>query len=250
MGDGWGEYLAGFHEERAGITEAVLSRSRHGGADPYRWLIQAVPARGRVLDLACGSAPLWPYLAGRDYLGIDRAPGELAAAAARGAGPLVRASATVLPVRSGSVAVVTCSMALMLLTPLPAALAEIARVLAPGGRLIATVPANRPLRTADLPAVAGLLLALGRRLTYPNDAPLRRLPELLGDAGLRLVGDEHRRFGYPLSGGDDADRFLASLYLPGLPPARLRPARAWLRTLARARTTLPVPIRRCVAVRG
>lgn len=106
---------------------------------------------------------------------------------------MVCASATALPVPTASVEVVVCSMALQVLDPLPAALAEIRRVLVPGGRMVAILPARRPLRVGDLPVLAGLLGILGRRLTYPSDQALRQLPELLEGAGLRLAGDQRRR---------------------------------------------------------
>ncbi|OLB76178.1 MAG: hypothetical protein AUI14_19545 [Actinobacteria bacterium 13_2_20CM_2_71_6] len=105
-----------------------------------------------MLDLACGNGPLWPRLPSRAYVGVDVSATELAAARDRGAGPLVRAWATALPLAGASVDVVLCSMALQVLTPLPAVLAETVRVLVPGGRLVATMPDRGPLRPADLPA--------------------------------------------------------------------------------------------------
>jgi hypothetical protein len=47
--DGWGHYLATFHRERPGITEAVLTRARaHDGRDPYDWVAEALPGEGVV----------------------------------------------------------------------------------------------------------------------------------------------------------------------------------------------------------
>ncbi len=251
---GWERYLESFHRQRPGITEAVLRRStapgRDGEEDPYKWLAAAVPAQGWVLDLACGSAPLWPALAGHQYVGLDTSAGELAAARKAGAGPLIRASASAIPLADHSVDVVACSMGLMVLTPLPAVLAEIARVLAPGGMLAATVPARGPLRGRDLPVVAGLLALLGRGLGYPGDRELRRLGSHLARAGLRPEADERRRFGYRLRSQADAGQFLSSLYLPGLPTGRYQRARACLRMLARFHAELPVPIRRITATAG
>ena len=62
MGDdedvNWRNYLATFHRERAGVTEAVLSRALAGDHSPYRWLARAVSATATVVvDLACGSGP-------------------------------------------------------------------------------------------------------------------------------------------------------------------------------------------------
>lgn len=245
----WPQYLAGFHAQRAGITEQVLSQARGARGDPYDWLAAVVPQPARVLDLACGNAPLWPRLPGRSYVGIDVSAAELVAARRRGALTVICASAGALPLPDASVDVVVCSMAAQVLTPLPEVLAETARVLVPGGRLVATVPDRGPLQPADLAVLAPLLAALGRRLGYPNDAGLRRLPGLCAGAGLRLVADVRRRFAYRLVDRAAADRFLASLYLPDLPAARYQAARALLRALAHAPVSLPVPIRRIIATR-
>ena len=93
------------------------------------------------------------------------------------------------------------------------------------------------------------LAALGRSPGYPAGAALRRLPALLTLAGLRVEGDERRRFGYPAREPADADAFLSSLYLPGLAPGRYRLARAYLRLLTVFRPELPVPLRRIIAAR-
>jgi SAM-dependent methyltransferase len=102
----WDAYLAAFHTERAGITEAVLRRSQHAGPggvlDPYRWLAGAIPAQGPVLDLGCGSGPLFRELAGRRYAGLDLSGAELAAARRSGAGPLLRARASAIPLRDAA----------------------------------------------------------------------------------------------------------------------------------------------------
>ncbi len=80
-------------------------------------------------------------------------------------------------------------MALMVPADLPGVLAEIHRVLAPGGALIATVPANRALRPADRGVLVGLFTALGRRLHDPNDDRLTQLPALLASADVRPIAD-------------------------------------------------------------
>jgi SAM-dependent methyltransferase len=182
-------------------------------------------------------------------VGVDLSAAELAVARRLHADGLVRASAAALPLASGSVDVVVCSMALQVLTPLPTALAEIARILTSGGRLVATVPVRGPLRVTDVPVLAGLLATLGRGLGYPNDGLLTRLPDLLSEVGLRLVADQRQRFDYRLADAADADLFLASLYLPELPTRRYQAAQTLLRSLARVGAHLPVPIRRVVATR-
>lgn len=58
-GDDWRAYLDRFHQERAGVTEALLARAVDAsGVTPYDWLAGTVSEHGRVVDLACGSAPL------------------------------------------------------------------------------------------------------------------------------------------------------------------------------------------------
>ncbi len=246
----WAGYLERFHQQRAGITETVLSRcvDRHG-LDPYQWAVQPAGRAGPVLDLACGSGPLWPHLTARPYLGIDRSASELSLAAARGARPLVGADATALPVADSTVTVVVCAMALMIMKPLAPILTEIARVLRSGGRLVALVPANRPLGAPGALVAAGLVAATGP-LRYPNDAALADPTEAFGRAGLRIIADDTHRFGYRLTGTARADALLDSLYLPGLPRRRVQAARAWLRALATVGATAPVPLRRLVVTPG
>lgn len=244
----WDSYLEAFHRRHPGITENVLRRAHAAGEDPYRWLAEAAPARGRILDLGCGSAPLLASLpAAVRYLGVDRSAAELLAARAVRAAPLLRADATALPIATGSIDTVLCSMALMLLTPLPRALAEIHRVLRPGGLLIATVPAHGPLRVHDFATVGALLVALRRPLRYPNDDALRRLPVVLDAAGLDLLADERRRFALRLGGPSDARLLVDSLYLPGLTPAAHRRALRVLRAAAAVGVDVPVPLRRFAA---
>jgi len=82
----WDGYLERFHTGRPGITESILRRARADGTDPYTWLAEVVPPRGRVLDLGCGSAPLSRMLAGRSWIGLDTSAAELAAARSAGHG--------------------------------------------------------------------------------------------------------------------------------------------------------------------
>ncbi|MGH3311399.1 MAG: class I SAM-dependent methyltransferase [Streptomyces sp.] len=251
---GWQAYLTDFHERRPGITEAVLGRATREGRTGYDWLLEAVSTTGDrpVLDLACGSAPLEPALRELGYLGVDASAAELARARAHGASGLLRADAARLPLRSASCGAVVCSMGLQILTPLPDVLREAARVLVPTGKLIALLPDHGPLRGADALWLAGLMAALGRPLTYPNDSLLRRrrLPQLLHAAGLELTEDQCRRFGYRPRSAVEAEVFLDSLYIPGLTSRRHRAAKRWLHAAVRAHAALPVPLRRITAVRA
>lgn len=243
----WDEYLAGFHQDRPGITERILSRSVDShGATPYEWVTESIPDEGLVVDVACGSAPLWsPQLAGR-YLGIDVSDAELELARRRGAHPVARGSAEDLPVDDGAAAAVVCTMALMLLPDLPAALREVRRVLSPNGILIATVPVN-PTAAKDLVFGAGLLHAAGGSFGYRNDAVLRRARQLFADQGLKIIDDTRCTYRFDLTADDAADDAAASLYLRGHQAARERKVARYLRRAARRGRSMPVPIRRILA---
>lgn len=117
----WPRYLDAFHTQHPGITEDVLGHARTGDGDAYDWLADAVGVQSTVLDLGCGTAPLWSRLPGRTYLGLDLNAAELAAARHSGALHLIRATATAIPVRTDSIDTIVCSMALQILTPLPCA---------------------------------------------------------------------------------------------------------------------------------
>ena len=113
----------------------------------------ALPAGSRVADLACGTGDLCQELArqGHSPIGLDFSMGMLRAAppVAGGAGLLVNADVLELPVANGTLDGATCGFALRNLTAVPPFLAELARVLRPGGRiglLEVDRPANPMLR--------------------------------------------------------------------------------------------------------
>jgi SAM-dependent methyltransferase len=112
-------------------------------ASPYEWLLQPLQAEeGLILDVACGSAPTRPLLPGTRWIGLDVAAAELRSAAAAGRVPLVRGNAAALPIATDSVSAVCAALCLQVLTPLDTVLAEVHRVLRPGGVLVALVPAT------------------------------------------------------------------------------------------------------------
>jgi ubiquinone/menaquinone biosynthesis C-methylase UbiE len=129
--------------------------------------IQATLPPGPLLDLACGDGHLLGLLAPlvgqtRPLWGLDFSAGELAAARARlgDAVRLQQARAQALPLDDASVAVVSCHMALMLMAEPEQVVAELGRVLQPGGRLLAVVPAAPPRGTAPPPLLAAWLAAM------------------------------------------------------------------------------------------
>jgi len=102
-----------------------------------------LPAGALVLDLAAGTGDLCRDLqaAGHRPVGVDLSWGMLAAA--RTTAPLVQADVTRLPVPDGRADGATCGFALRNLADLDAFLAELARVVRPGGR-VAVLEVSRP----------------------------------------------------------------------------------------------------------
>jgi demethylmenaquinone methyltransferase / 2-methoxy-6-polyprenyl-1,4-benzoquinol methylase len=92
-------------------------------------------ARSIVVDLACGTGDMCLDLtdAGHRPVGVDLSFGMLAAA--RTDTPLVQGDALRLPFPDGSIDGITCGFALRNFVSLPPMLAELARVLRPGGRI-------------------------------------------------------------------------------------------------------------------
>jgi SAM-dependent methyltransferase len=246
----WSSYLDEFHTERAGVTEDVFAHLAEGH-EVYDWMLAPLDAgergtsTGRVLDLACGSAPLSEVLVDR-WVGLDRSLGELGRARARGARRLMRGDATALALPTESVDAVVCSMGLMLLAPIERALREVARVLRPRGRFVVVVPDTRPLTWRDRARYARLLWRLRRpRLAYPND--VAGLAPRFDEAGFDVLDDTRRRFALAVDRVETADRFVRSLYLPGVDRARVDAA---ARVAARwVGSDLGIPLRRIVAVR-
>jgi len=242
---GWDAYLAEFHSDRAGITEDTLGRATDGETDPYTWLLDPLDRATPVLDIACGSAPLHPRTQAGGWIGLDSSAGELAAARRQGDHPLLRADAAGLPIASGSVDAVVCSMALMILRPLDAVLGEIRRVLRTDGIAVAMFPGGRPLTVQDLSRYGRLMISLRRpHLAYPNDRALKHLNHRAQCAGLSVVDDRRRRFQLPLPDAAHGEQFVRSLYLPGVPDrhvaAAARVAAGW------AGSSIGLPLRRVV----
>jgi SAM-dependent methyltransferase len=95
--------------------------------------------RGRALDAACGTGRHAAFLAarGQRVAGVDTSPAMLARARTRVPGAtLVVGSLAALPIPTSSIDVTVCALALMHLPDLRPAIAELARVLRPGGRLV------------------------------------------------------------------------------------------------------------------
>jgi SAM-dependent methyltransferase len=166
-----------------------------------------------VVDVGCGvghwGATLLPRLHPEATLtGVDREAEFVARAVARAEAQGIGARASyrqglaeALPLPDASADLITCQTVLMHLADPAKALAEMCRVLRPGGLLLAVEPNNFAERAISLTAAPGLaradrlaLLALeaicqdGKRATGHGDSSVgERLPGLLLEAGLTQI---------------------------------------------------------------
>jgi SAM-dependent methyltransferase len=138
---------AGQYRTDANLRARVELHERFG-TNPrgwYRWVLDQLdlPADARVLEVGCGSGGLWVRNAGRVPAGwrlllSDLSPGMVAAAMARVRAPGLVADAASLPLADGSMDAVIANHVLYHVSDRRRALAEIHRLLRPGGRLYAT----------------------------------------------------------------------------------------------------------------
>lgn len=150
-------HLKAVHADAAGFTEDCASACRNrAGLNSYDWLAAAAepPAGGAVLDLACGSGVLLElcrsaYGPDITLTGVDMSPAELALAAQRLNGKAVALHEGLAQslgfAASGQFDAVLCHWALTLMDPLQPVLAEVRRVLRPGGVFAAIV--DGPVQT-------------------------------------------------------------------------------------------------------
>jgi len=182
-----------------------------------RALLDDLPAGGPVLDAACGTGRHAAYLAGigREVIGVDASEQMLAQARAKlPRADLRTGDLTALPVAAGSCAGAVCALALSHLEELGPAVAELARVLRPGGRLVISNP--HPFATGVLGWRAAFVDSAGERWMIPEYAHLHGdYVQALSAAGLvvrrllepGLTASQARA----RAKGDHADAFEAAL---------------------------------------
>lgn len=161
-------------------------------ATTYRPIHDAVLARlddvepDRVLDLGCGTGQLTERLRDRfpdaEVVGIDLSDGMLQKASERAhTGDFVRANAQSLPLAAGTLDVVTCTESFHWYDDQEAAVAEMARLLRPGGRLIIASIATVTGFADDAIQLASS--AAGRPI---RPIPKRKLKKLLEGGGFEV----------------------------------------------------------------
>jgi len=152
-----------------------------------RRLVAGVPA-GRALDVGCGTGRHMARLAaaGHHVVGIDPSPEMLAVARERLPGAELRLGGFEgLPAGDGEADLVVCALALSHVSSLADPVAELARVLAPGGLLVISNP--HPVATAILGWRAWFRRGDGARAAIPEHAHLAQdYVAALTAAGLRI----------------------------------------------------------------
>lgn len=156
-------FLSNFHDQRAGITSKAFRalpavKGKNAAASSYEFLVDIVPKESApltVLDVACGDGYLLELLTlsrskTAALIGVDISRGELAAAELRLGknATLIRGRAQEMSMTTGSVDIVLCHMALMLMDDLELVVAEIRRILKPGGIFSFIVGAKSEPNTA------------------------------------------------------------------------------------------------------
>jgi SAM-dependent methyltransferase len=186
---------------------AATYDATRGGMERGRRLAAVIagllPARGPLLEVGVGTGTVSAGLAelGRDMVGVDLSLPMLAVARERLPGRIAAADALRLPVRTGSVAGACLVHVLHLVADVPQTLAEVARVLRPGGTLVATGLSGEPGQGDLAEEFGGMQERLGN--TRRDDDP-DLIIRLAADAGFDLV-DRREEPARPMSPRAAAD---------------------------------------------
>lgn len=250
----WPAYLAKFHRERAGAIEEVLQRMQDQRQSPYDWIAEAVPHRvSLVADLASGSGGVARALerTGRTVVCVDASRSELSTAQRRRPdGVFVQGDALRLPLQTGSVEAAVSNVGFSVVRPRRVFAHETARILEPGGIVVATVPEFRITAPSDWLSTSVMFCALRTRPQFPARRTPASLRAALQRAGFQLTDESLRRFTYTIHDHEDAERLISALYLPDVPLTRMGAAVDALTHAVRRRPLqFPIAMRRFVGVK-
>ncbi|MGW2633854.1 methyltransferase domain-containing protein [Streptomyces chattanoogensis] len=193
--------------------------------------------RDPVLDVGCGTGTdlvLWARQCGARLVGVDLSHQMLTEARARaGNCSVIQAHSHHLPFRDGVFSAVRCERLLLHDTDPAAAVAEMARVVRPGGRVVLVEP-DMEEAAATCPALyteSGVLTAWVRR-SFAQPRSGSAVHRLLRERGLVSVRSEVHRERCDAGTADTVLQLRAcALWAhesPGAPPGRLR---RWLSDL-------------------
>jgi ubiquinone/menaquinone biosynthesis C-methylase UbiE len=184
----WEAHLISAHAEQPRMTpEAFAGFKTDAGADSYQTLAGELNGQEtQIVDLACGDGHLIPYILDRvgslaRVTAVDMSPEGIVAARESLTDRRVEfvvARAQELPLPDNVVDHVLCHMAFMLMTPVEPVVAELRRVLKPGGRFSAVIGGG---------AAEGLYRQIQRLLGLFVQAHLPRYGE--ARVGSSAVGD-------------------------------------------------------------
>ena len=193
-----------FHPVIARCYDALNSYFEHRQAPPHREYL-ARELSGTVVEIGCGTGAMLPYLEAVEdlttYYGVEPDPGMRRRAIERLAaadldGEIVAGRAERLPFADDSVDAVVASCVFCSIPDIDAALAEIARVLAPAGTL-------RFFEHVRSPGLVGrsqdLLTPVWRRFGANCHLDREFVPRVEGHAALDLLEAEYHTAGhYPI----------------------------------------------------
>lgn len=167
-----------------------------GGFEVLRWLAEArarlIPPSSRpgavLVDAGCGGGLMAPHLAGKGYrhVGVDLRRSGLEQAEAHGV-HAVQGDVTALPLATGCADVVAAGEILEHVTDLPGTVAELSRVLRPGGLLVLDTVNDTVLGRFVTVTVGERLGAAPKGIHDPSlFVDPRRLTAEFGRHGVRL----------------------------------------------------------------
>jgi SAM-dependent methyltransferase len=135
------------YRERGGMS--LKEALPFGNRDRLAWILRSltsIPPGTRLLDVGCGAQPYRMFCRHLDYCGQDAAlydghgDGRGVQRPDFRADPDIRSDITAIPIQDSSFGAVLCVSVLEHVPDPVAALAELARVLQPGGTLLITAP--------------------------------------------------------------------------------------------------------------